>query len=454
LQAQFTLSSTSGTIGVVGVAETGGFIRPSLTYPTFIVAFTVNVNGPTQVTLNINPALLHQGVNSAVIGLYVGQTNVGSMMIEADCFPTTTLLAASPLQISVAAGGAPFSALLTQEISGNVQGGNTPISFTMIPDSGLASVKWVLSASVQGYPVNSGSVSATGTTDLTVGIDPSGLAAQADPYIGFVHIIDTNKAQGVSGADLTIQLLVTPSALPAIVANGVKNAASGITTVSPGSWASIYGSNLAPDTVAGGRVWAAGDFIGTKLPVVLDNVRVTVGGQPAAISFLVNSPNPQINFQVPDVLSGSAQVVVTTSKGSAVAATVNIQTIAPGLFGLPGTSYPVGQHLDLSLVGRGAGFTPARAGETIILYGTGFGPTVNPVIPAGVLVAAPERIAATVNARVNGVPAKKVDAFLIQAGLVQLNVTLPDGIAAGDQALSIDVGGVPLQQSNLLLAFQ
>jgi hypothetical protein len=122
LQAQFTLSSTSGTIGVVGVAETSGFIRPSLTYPTFLVAFTVNVNGPTQVTLNINPALLHQGVNSAVIGLYVGQTNVGSMAIEADCFPTTTLLAASPLQISVAAGSAPFSALLTQEISGKVQG--------------------------------------------------------------------------------------------------------------------------------------------------------------------------------------------------------------------------------------------------------------------------------------------------------------------------------------------
>jgi len=82
----------------------------------------VNVTGQTQVTLNVNPAVLHQGVNSTVIGMYVGGSNVGSMTIEADCFPTTSLLAASPLQISVAAGSAPFSALLTQEISGKVQG--------------------------------------------------------------------------------------------------------------------------------------------------------------------------------------------------------------------------------------------------------------------------------------------------------------------------------------------
>ena len=62
---------------------------------------------------------------------------------------------------------------------------------------------------------------------------------------------------------------------------------------------------------------------------------------------------------------------------SLVAAEVFVRQAAPGLF-------PVFVRADFSLIGRDAelGSTPAAPGETIIVFGTGFGPTV-PLVLAG-----------------------------------------------------------------------
>jgi hypothetical protein len=65
---------------------------------------------------------------------------------------------------------------------------------------------------------------------------------------------------------------------PAIGAGGVVDAAGFRATISPGSWISIFGTNLS----AGTRSWQAADFIGNALPLSLDGVAVTIGGYPAA----------------------------------------------------------------------------------------------------------------------------------------------------------------------------
>jgi uncharacterized protein (TIGR03437 family) len=64
------------------------------------------------------------------------------------------------------------------------------------------------------------------------------------------------------------------------------------TSVSPGSWIEIYGSNLAVDS----RSWPASDFNGVNAPTSLDGTSVTIGGQAAFVDFI--SPG-QVDALVP-----------------------------------------------------------------------------------------------------------------------------------------------------------
>ena len=183
---------------------------------------------------------------------------------------------------------------------------------------------------------------------------------------------------GIAGPDSVEShgLLGTIGPAPAILPNSVLNAASFSGAVAPGSFASIFGSGLASTT----RSWSQSDFVNGKLPVQLDGVSVTVDGSPAYISFI--SPG-QINIEVPpDSAMGNVPVVVSNaaSNGGAASAagSVTMQAVAPALF-TTGGKYVVATHANGALIGPpdlvpGA-TTPARLGETIVIYGTGFGPT-------------------------------------------------------------------------------
>ncbi len=71
---------------------------------------------------------------------------------------------------------------------------------------------------------------------------------------------------------------------PSIGAGGVISAGAfgAFTSVAPGSWIEIYGSNLAADS----RSWAGSDFNGVNAATSLDGTKVTVGGQPAFIDYI------------------------------------------------------------------------------------------------------------------------------------------------------------------------
>jgi uncharacterized protein (TIGR03437 family) len=86
---------------------------------------------------------------------------------------------------------------------------------------------------------------------------------------------------------------------------------------------------------------------------------------------------------------------------------------------------------------------PAQPGETIQLYGTGFGPA-NPAVATGQLVATPEPTANTVTVTIGGVNATVSYAGLVEAGLYQLNVTVP-AVSNSDAAVLATVGGVSTQ---------
>lgn len=219
------------------------------------------------------------------------------------------------------------------------------------------------------------------------------------------------------------------------------NGASFLPGISAGSWSSVYGKNLAPGT----RQWRADEIVKGKFPTQLDGVSVKINGKPAAVSYI--SPT-QLNVQAPtDDVLGPVQLEVTNPHGSATAV-AELKQFAPGLFTFDG-KYAAAQHADYGYVAKpgllqGVASKPAAPGEVIILYGTGFGPTL-PATPAGEIVTAPAPLATPATVRIGNIDAGVQWAGISAAGLWQLNVRIPDVLPDGDAPVVAGVGGVQSQ---------
>lgn len=223
---------------------------------------------------------------------------------------------------------------------------------------------------------------------------------------------------------------------PAITA--VLNTASGGTSVQSGNWVSIYGTNLAGTA----RGWKDSDFSGLQLPTSLDGVQVQVNGHGAALSYI--SP-AQINAQIPnDTATGLVPIVVKSGSGTA-SSLVNLQPYAPGFFAMG--KYAAAVHSDgvpvapAGYLGNGVVSRPAQPGETILIFGSGFGPTAAPVA-AGQIVQSPAALADLSQLRITigGTAAVVTYGGVVGAGVYQLNVVVP-AAADGDQAVSASIAG-------------
>jgi uncharacterized protein (TIGR03437 family) len=175
----------------------------------------------------------------------------------------------------------------------------------------------------------------------------------------------------------------TPPPAPAISANGVVNGASFQPGVVANSWVTIQGTNLAPQT----DDWSH-SIVNRALPTSLDGVSVTMGGKPAYVYFI--SPG-QLNVLAPDVPAGPLTVTVTTAGGTSAAFATTATAYGPAFFLWPGNQV-VATRQDYSYAAKagtfaGATTVPAKPGDVIILWATGFGPTM-PTAPPGVSVPA------------------------------------------------------------------
>ncbi|MGA2881629.1 MAG: IPT/TIG domain-containing protein [Bryobacteraceae bacterium] len=229
-----------------------------------------------------------------------------------------------------------------------------------------------------------------------------------------------------------------PSAEPIISANGVLNGASFGLGISPNSWVTIQGTNFTNVTDS----WTV---TGGVLPTKLDGVSVSIGGLPAYVNYI--SPT-QINVLTPaDLTDQFPMVIVTNTVGSSVAQLAVSEPENPAFFMWPGNQ-PVATHEDFTWAVKNGTFpgvttVPAKPGETIILWGTGFGPT-NPVPPAGMVVPSDKTysITAAPTVEVNLVPATVYGAALAPgfAGLYQMAFQVPAALADGDYQVFATVG--------------
>ena len=261
--------------------------------------------------------------------------------------------------------------------------------------------------------------------------------------------LDTNGNIYIADASNNVIRLLTPTT-PSIAAGGVVSASGfgGFSSIAPGSWIEIYGTNLALDS----RAWKTSDFQGNNAPTSLDGVTVTVGGQPAYVEYISGG---QINVQVPfNVSTGQQQVVVKNPAGTTASFTVTVNSTQPGMFApsnlkVGGIQYAGALFLDGATFaippGAVAGVPSQRAapGQTIVLYGVGFG-SVSPSISAGQIeTTANNSLTLPLQVSIGGAPATVTFGGLApgSVGLYQFNVTVPN-IPANDRApLTFSLGG-------------
>jgi len=155
------------------------------------------------------------------------------------------------------------------------------------------------------------------------------------------------------------------STAPTYTGATIVNSATGTAdALAPNTIATIYGTNLSYSTTSS----ADGIGGGPLLPQELADVQVFLAGSPVSLYYV--SPQ-QINFLIPaDLRPGEMALFVARDGNAGPQAQVTLHDVGPGLFqSEPGVI--IATHSDGSLITKSH---PARHGETVAVYGTGFGP--------------------------------------------------------------------------------
>lgn len=196
---------------------------------------------------------------------------------------------------------------------------------------------------------------------------------------------------------------------------GVTSGASFRRGASSSAWITISGHGLASTT----RTWNEADFPAPdKLPEALDGVSVRIGGQPAKVYYI--SPT-QLNVLAPEsTVEGNVQVTVTNAAGTSDPVTVPLARQMPAFF-QSADEHISAVHAGGALVSPEA---PARPGETIQLYGTGFQSASTPAV------------------RIDAFDAEVTWAGLSSPGVYQINVKVPAGLVTGEYPVTASIDGV------------
>jgi uncharacterized protein (TIGR03437 family) len=267
---------------------------------------------------------------------------------------------------------------------------------------------------------------------------PTGVAVDNSGNI-YIADIGHNRVRKVTGVAVPGNAGSVTGAAPSISSNGVVNGASFGPGLVVGSWATVQGTNLAAST----GEW---DVVNGILPIQVNDVTVDFGGNDAYVYYV--SPT-QINFIVPDVRTGTQQVTVANAAGTSQTVSVTVDNFAPAFFLWPNNQV-VATSQDFTYAAASGTFTgvtstPAKPGGTIILWGTGFGPT-DPAFPQGMVTPTTGGPYKTdpVTVTIDNLPATVYGAALAPgfAGLYQIAIEVPNALGTGNWPVVATIGGV------------
>lgn len=230
-------------------------------------------------------------------------------------------------------------------------------------------------------------------------------------------------------------------AVPSVSLSSVANAASGGGgSIAPGEIVVLYGSGLGPAQLVQDLINNVG-LVDTQLA----GTTVLFNGTPAP---LIYTSTAQVAAVVPySVFGSAAQVTVTYQGQTSTSLFVGVASSAPGVFTLDssgkGQAAAVNQDGSINTAG-----TPAKSGDIISIFVTGEGqtspngvdgkpatfPYPKPNLPVTVTIGG--QTATPLYA--GGAPGEV-------AGLMQVNVQIPNGIQTGSVPLVVQVGSVSSQ---------
>lgn len=265
----------------------------------------------------------------------------------------------------------------------------------------------------------------------------------------------SNIHSGYSGYEYTGKGTVTTATPGAPIITQVKMA-DGPTAITRNGWIEIHGMNLAPpDTPASGVNWSnAPDFANGMMPTSLGAIDSVMfegplgATSPAFIYFYCsaatnpNCTDDQINVLTPPNLPQNVLRLIATRNGVASAPfLVTSNTFSPSFPLFDARGHVVATHLDYSLVGPATLFpgasTPAKAGETIVMFAFGFG-APGTVVPGSATQTG--TIPNPIYCWISGFAAPKASAALISPGLFQVNLTIPSQVPSGENAIACGLG--------------
>ncbi len=331
-----------------------------------------------------------------------------------------------------------------------MEGATTRFRSVTDPNAGCPARVAVDSGRNKAYIANSCSNNVTvidDATNSTVTVtDPNSVgpgAIAVNQATNMVYVV--NKG---SGNVTVIDEAMSP---PKLAITSVVNGGSFLPGIASGTWITLNGSGLSDTT----RTWLTSDFNGIQLPTQLDGVSVAVNSLPAYVYSI--SPTQLTVLAPDDPASGPVPVRVTSPRGT-TGIMADKETFSLAFFQFLPTKYAAAEHANGTYLGKpglipGKVTTPARPGETIVLFGTGFGPT-NLALPTGLLVAEAAPLANPVTILIGGKQAKISFAGLSASGLDQFNVTVPADLPNGDQSLLAEIFLVQSQAGMFILQSQ
>jgi uncharacterized protein (TIGR03437 family) len=220
-------------------------------------------------------------------------------------------------------------------------------------------------------------------------------------------------------------------------------------SVAPGELVKLTGQTVGPSPAVSATIPPA-----SALATTLGGSTITVNGIAAPILY---TNGGQTNIQIPYGVAGSttANIVLTLGPnqgGQTASISLPVAATAPGIFtsDFSGIGRMVALNADGTL---NSSTNPAARGSSMMFFATGSGVT-NPADKDGAAEPDTSRVpVASLSVTIGGVAATLGTAGSTPkdvAGVLQVMVTVPSSIQAGQANVALNVGGVPTTQTTFI----
>jgi uncharacterized protein (TIGR03437 family) len=348
----------------------------------------------------------------------------------------------------------PLKAALRSAFAGNEEGFLTKIcdptlilspnslTFVKLPGNEVPAAQNVAVNACTAIPFTVASTGAflkvtptSGNTNASLAVSVDATSLTPGDYKGTITVTAVDAINSPQTVEVLLHVAPPP---PAITGAGVLNAASSKGgPVSAGELLVIYGNNVGPEQLAGTRV------DGDRVVGETGNTRVLFDGVPGAMIYAASG---QVSAIVPYSVHGKTNTKVEVERFGvrSNAVTMQVAPASPALFTLNSAGFGQGAILNQDASVNGEEH-PAERGSIVILYATGEGQTDPGGVDGKLALQALPKPMQSVRVSIGGQQAEILYAGAapsMVAGVMQINVKVPEGSATGSVPVRVTVGSV------------